>query len=501
MKRTFTLKGRLGFGAIGIALVLAVPMAVSVHSLRRLHRITLDLRNGEFAASLLLGRFQEGVDDLRRADDALLFIHDTASESRMSRELAAMGHMSDSLQVYSLQAAADSVRMALDSLNVVTQQVYTLASNNQGAEAEALSSLKVGKYIALLEHLITTSEHALRVRTTDRVEAATDATARAERVALMSLIVSLVLAGLIALWLVRSISGPIYNLEAGMHAVEQGDFSFRLKIPPDRDDEFGRLSAGYESMVNRLAHLDKLKAEFISIASHELKTPINVIMGYIELLQEGIYGTLSESQQEVCNTIAAQANNLTRLVRRLLDVSRFEAGGGKLECRQFRLQNLLDTLKSSFNVLAMQRGVEFHVSQSSDLPVEVRWDEDRMNEVVGNLLANAFKFTPRGGRVELSVWRVKDHIQIRVNDTGAGIPAEQVPRIFQKFFQADNQAKAAIAGTGLGLTIAKQIVDAHQGTITVESQVGVGTTFTITLPALADPRRSGSYVPAAATAA
>ena len=493
MKRTFTLKGRLGFGAIGIALVLAIPMAVSVHSLRRLHRIALDLRNGEFAASLLLGRFQEGVDDLRRADDALLFIHDTVSETRMNNELGAMRLMSDSLDVYSLQTAADSVRMSLDSLDLLTRQVYTLAAAGKGAEAESISSHKVGTYISLLEHLIGTAEHALRVRTTDHVDAATDATARAERIALISFFVSLVLAALIALWLVRSISGPVYNLEAGMRAVEQGDFSFRLKVPPDRDDEFGRLSASYESMVSRLEHLDKLKAEFISIASHELKTPINVIMGYVELLQEGIYGALTGPQQEVCDTIASQANNLTRLVRRLLDVSRFEAGGGKLECRPFKLQELLNTLKLSFNVLAMQRGIEFRVSQSNDLPEEVRWDEDRMNEVIGNLLANAFKFTQRGGRVELSMWRREEHIQIRVNDTGVGIPAEQLPRIVQKFFQADNQAKAAVAGTGLGLTIAKQIVEAHQGTIAVESQVGQGTTFTITLPAFADPRRSGAY--------
>jgi signal transduction histidine kinase len=501
VKRTFTLKGRLGLGAIGIALVLAIPMAVSVHSLRRLHRIALELRNGEFAASLLLGRFQEGVDDLRRADDALLFVHDTASVSRMDRELTSLAHLSDSLDAYSLNTSADSVRSALDSLTVLTQKVYALAAGGQGAEAESISSHRVGLYISTLEHTIGTAEHALRVRTSDRVDAATEATARAERVALISLIVSLLLATLIALWLIRSISGPVHNLEVGMQAVEQGDFSFRLRTPPDRDDEFGRLSASYESMVNRLAHLDKLKAEFISIASHELKTPINVIMGYVELMQEGIYGSLTDAQRDVCNTISSQANNLTRLVRRLLDVSRFEAGGGKLECRQFRLQELLDTLKSSFSVLAMQRGVQFHIDQSKNLPEEVRWDEDRMNEVVGNLLANAFKFTPRGGRVELSVWRLDEHVQIRVNDTGAGIPTEQVPRIFQKFYQADNQSKAAIEGTGLGLAIAKEIVEAHQGTIDVESQVGLGTTFTITLPVLADPRRSGAYATAAGEAA
>ena len=142
--------------------------------------------------------------------------------------------------------------------------------------------------------------------------------------------------------------------------------------------------------------------------------------------------------------------------------------------------------------------MDFRITLTENLPEEVRWDEDRMNEVFGNLLSNAFKFTPRGGRVELAAARQGDQIVIRVSDTGAGIPAEQLPHIFQKFFQADNQSKAAVKGTGLGLAIAKEIVGAHQGTIHVESQVGHGTTFTITMPAKTDVRRTGQHAVIAA---
>lgn len=195
----------------------------------------------------------------------------------------------------------------------------------------------------------------------------------------------------------------------------------------------------------------------------------------------------------MCETIASQARNLTRLVRRLLDVSRFEAGGGKLDYRQMNLARFLDTLESSFSVLAMQRGSQFQVHRAGNLPPEVRWDEDRMNEVVGNLLSNAFKFTPRGGRVDLNVDAHGNEIIIKVSDTGAGIPPEQLPHIFQKFFQADNQSKASATGTGLGLAIAKEIVEAHGGSIDVESTIGTGTTFTIILPCKADFRRSGQF--------
>ncbi len=116
-----------------------------------------------------------------------------------------------------------------------------------------------------------------------------------------------------------------------------------------------------------------------------------------------------------------------------------------------------------------------------------------MNEVVGNLLSNAFKFTPRGGRVDLTVESHGNEIVINVSDTGAGIPPEQLPQIFQKFFQADNQSKASAKGTGLGLAIAKEIVEAHGGSIAVASVVGSGTSFTIILPSKADFRRSGQF--------
>ncbi|MDQ3082497.1 MAG: HAMP domain-containing histidine kinase, partial [Gemmatimonadota bacterium] len=225
-----------------------------------------------------------------------------------------------------------------------------------------------------------------------------------------------------------------------------------------------------------------LKAEFVSVASHELKTPINVIVGYLELLQENIYGELNPKQREICETLGKQAQTLTRLVKRLLDISRFEAGGGKLERRQVGLDRFLHSFETSFQVLALQREITFRVVKGENLPAQVLWDEDRINEVLGNLLSNAFKFTDRGGVVELGVDGSDTEVCLTVHDTGAGIASEQLPHIFEKFFQANNQAYAAVKGTGLGLAIAREIVEAHGGNVTVESTLGMGTTFTITLP-------------------
>jgi signal transduction histidine kinase len=163
-------------------------------------------------------------------------------------------------------------------------------------------------------------------------------------------------------------------------------------------------------------------------------------------------------------------------------VTRFEAGGGRIEPRPLRLATLLDELERTFHVLSVQRGIEFRVTLADGLPDEVQWDADRINEVMGNLLANAFKFTGSGGTVALSATPSDNYVKIEVRDTGAGVPPDQLPHIFEKFYQADNQDAASARGTGLGLAIAKEIVEAHRGQISCDSVLGEGTTFTLLLP-------------------
>jgi signal transduction histidine kinase len=338
--------------------------------------------------------------------------------------------------------------------------------------------------------MVVAAEHDLATRTTVRVNQQTLSINRTVSLSVGALVLALLIAGAVAIWLTRSISQPILDLRTGMAAVADGDLDYKLSIPESRSDEFGTLAQSYKEMVRQLGELDKLKAEFVSVASHELKTPINVMIGYIQLLDEGVYGPMSPKQKDVHKTLAVQANTLLRLVKQLLDVSRFEAGGGRLETRTIVLDELLAELENAFHVLAVQREINFRVERDQGLPDEVYWDLDRINEVLGNLVSNAFKFTPKGGTVELTLAPVQGGVQMRVRDTGAGIPPDQLPRIFEKFYQADNQGSARSAGTGLGLAIAKQIVDAHGGSIKCESTLGVGTTFTITLPLKVQRRSS-----------
>ena len=478
-----TLRARLSWGLFAIAVVLIVPLLLSLKSLEHLYETSRLLRDREFAASMLLGSFRERTDDARRAEFALLFIHDQTSATRMQHQIDGLVSLTDSLDRYQLDLSAAQIRTSLDALRAAARDEYEQASAGRAAVAEMVSQQRTRPAIASVDSALGASALSLRNATRQRVADATTETLNAERLVAGALPVALLVALAIGIWLLRSISRPVYELEKGMHAIAEGDLSHQLGIVPNEKEEFGRLAASYQTMARKLAELERIRAEFVSVASQELKTPINVIIGYLELLQEGIYGQLTPKQREVLQTITKQANTLTRLVKRLLDISRFEASGGKIDVREVELYRFLTTLESSFSVLANQRDIAFTVNHGEDLPGKVCWDEDRINEVLGNLLSNAFKFTPRGGKVALAVGAQENKVSVTVTDTGAGISAEQLPHIFDKFFQADNQAQAATKGTGLGLAIAKEIVEAHGGQITVESQVGRGTTFVVTLPA------------------
>jgi signal transduction histidine kinase len=427
---------------------------------------------------------RSSTDELRRLDLALLFVHTPENRAAMDSQLTALAAMADSLERFDMGSAAARIGGSVRQISVHVPQEYAAAAGGRAAEADSISSRHLIPAIAATERELTVAERVLRDRSSLLVSAATHETAAARSAAALSLALAGSLALIIAIVLWRGISRPVVDLEHGMAAVADGDFGYHLRIAPGRRDEFGRLAQSFQTMAQQLAELDRLKAEFISIASHELKTPINVIFGYLQLMDEGAYGELTPRMRETLHTIDAQARSLARLVHQLLDVSRFEAGGGKLDLRPVPIDGFLAELEETFRVLAMQRGIDYRVERIGTLPREVIWDPDRMSEVLGNLLSNAFKFTERGGTVELIAEAADDHLHLAVRDTGAGIPPAQLQHIFDKFYQAANQEAAAHAGTGLGLAIAKQIVAAHGGRIAVESAVGLGTTFHITLPVL-----------------
>jgi len=485
-----TLRSRLILGLLTIALILVVPLLIAVQAMDRLHRDARALRDKEFAASLLLGRLREGLNDLRRQETALLFVHDAHTRDVMERQLDIVASITDSLKTFNLDKSAGDVSRSIADIVAWAPHEYAAALAEKRDTAEKISATHLVPALTTADHSVLEAERALRERTVVRVASAAIEISRAKNVSATAEIVALIVAALIGVWLIRSIARPVRELEEGMEAVASGNLGYKLRLPVSRRDEFGRLATSFEEMTKQLTELDKLKAEFVSVASHELKTPINVVQGYVQLLDEGVYGALSDKQRSVLQTLEMQIQSLARLVKQLLDVSRFEAGGSKLDLRLVQLDPFMDELERAFHVLAIQRSIRFIVRRGDGLPNEVMWDADRMNEVLGNLLSNAFKFTPRGGEVELGVESVDHSVQIEVRDSGTGIPPEQVPHIFEKIFQADNQVEGSVKGSGLGLPIAKSIVEADGGTIHCESTPGVGTMFCIVLPTHTNSRTS-----------
>jgi len=494
-----TLRSRLALSLAIIAAVLIVPLFVARSALIHLHGQVRSLREGEFQASLMLGRLRDAMGDVRAREVALGVVRSDTIHTQLRNALKTAEALADSLDRHALDGAAQRIRRDLGQVSVAAEDEFREMRAGRTAAADSISQQRVAPALRDADLALPPAELILRTRTRQRVLDAESELGDAERISLGALAVALVLAAGIAWWLTRSISGPVTELEQGMRAVADGDLTHSLAIGDDRHDEFGRLALSFQEMTRQLAELDKLKAEFASIASHELKTPINVILGYVQLMQEGVYGPLSEKQRQVTQTLEAQGRTLARLAVQLLDVNRFEAGGGRIEPRPVNLFAMLDELERSFHVLAVQRGIEFRVVRHPGLPQEVVWDPERINEVTGNLLSNAFKFTPAGGRVQMDAAPAEgNRVRLAVSDTGAGIPADQLPHVFQKFYQADNQGSASAMGTGLGLAIAKGIVEAHQGEITCDSTVGEGTTFTLLLPVtVANRRRTGQPTPPA----
>jgi signal transduction histidine kinase len=487
-----TLRSRLALALVTMAAILVAPLFIAYNSLNSMREALRGVQEQDLNATLLLARIRTAGEELRQAELQLVYATDSGAvgrpDTRMGAAVTGVRTLADSLARYGLDNAQAEITATLDRVEAAIPVEFDAVRRGRGERADSISK-QLQPVLLRVDSIVERSGTFLRDRTAKKVEIANIEAGNAQQLTTTAFGFAVALAGLIAVWLTATISRPVRDLESGMEAVADGDFSYHLGIEPMRHDEFGRLAASYQTMVQQLKQLDQLKAEFVSVASHELKTPINVIIGYLQLLQENVYGDLTPQQREICLTLASQAQALSRLVRQLLDVSRFEAGGGKLELRPMPFGPFLAELETTFRVLAIQRGVRFQVDRGSRLPDQVVWDEDRMSEVLGNLLSNAFKFTERGGTVELSVVAANDTVQMHVRDTGAGIPPENVPYIFEKFFQADNQASASAKGTGLGLAIAKSIVTAHGGTIAVESTLGAGTRFSITLPVRASGGR------------
>ena len=265
--------------------------------------------------------------------------------------------------------------------------------------------------------------------------------------------------------------------------------------------ELAEKTAKLQQAYNRLKELDKLKSNFLATVSHELRTPLTSIIGYSEMLEAGIAGDLGGEQREFVETIRRKGDHLLALITSLLDLSKLEQGALRLEREPLVPKDLLDEIATTFLPRAIQKTILIEVEAAENLPA-IDGDPVRLRQVLSNLVDNAMKFTPDGGTILLRAVETdlvggedgemgmvlmaaaRPAICVEVKDSGAGMKAEELPRIFDAFYQVDGSSTREHGGAGLGLSIVKRLVNAHEGEVRVSSEVGVGTTFSVTLPAV-----------------
>lgn len=386
------------------------------------------------AQKMLLGRAAEGFKKYQAA-------------VAKARELQKAGEVKTAERILRMEAepVVDRVVADLDRLAAVTRDVL------DRTQAEATAALV--KAQAEVE--------ALRARTWKAVTTAM----------ILAVIAALAGTAVIAIRVTRSLR----RLSNATKALAEGAFHEPLSV--DSKDEIGELAKSFNSMAARLREIDQMKEKFYSTVSHELRSPLNAMQEAARLIEAKSAGPLTAKQERLIAIFNKGTARLLRLVNEVLDLSRASAGTLPVERRVFPVENAVRQAIEELRPQAEQQAIALRAEIAPGTG-SMLGDPDRIVQVLLNLIGNALRFTPSGGSVTVSLRETDREIQIQVTDTGIGIPAAFLPVIFERF----RQAHSGKGGTGLGLAIVKSLVEAHDGHVTVESQEGKGSRFTVSFP-------------------
>ncbi|HSK87498.1 MAG TPA: ATP-binding protein [Anaerolineales bacterium] len=287
---------------------------------------------------------------------------------------------------------------------------------------------------------------------------------------------SVLAALIVSLFLSRRIVAPIRTLTSASQHIAGGHYGERVKV--NGTDEIAQLATRFNQMAAQLEQVESMRRQLIGDVTHELRTPLTSIKGYMEGLIDGVI----PATPETFNQIHREADRLSRLVDDLQELSRVEAKAYSLDIRSVAVSNLVQTTVKRLSPQATVKRINLYSSLPAGLP-PIQADEDRITQVLVNLVANAIQYTPEDGKVTISAMRQADEIHISVEDTGVGIPPEHLGNLFNRFYRVDkSRSRNAGGGSGIGLTIAKHLVEAQGGRIWADSKgEGQGSTFTFSL--------------------
>ena len=294
----------------------------------------------------------------------------------------------------------------------------------------------------------------------------------------------------ISLIISKTLLSPIQGITKAAEAMADGDFSKKIRVESDDEigilaETFNDMAAQIETMLEELKKAEKLRREFVANVSHELRTPLTNIRSYAETISDD-RAIPQETEEEFLRVIINESDRMTKIVQDLLELSRFDSGASELAVEEFSIERSLRDVYAAVALEARKRGHEVNLELEWKLP-KISGDRARIEQVLMNIISNALKYTPDGGKIGIFSGSSDGNVWVRIEDTGVGIPREDLGRVFDRFYRVDKARSRESGGTGLGLSIAKEIVSKHGGELEIKSTLGLGTSVTMTLPI----RRSG----------
>ncbi len=472
---------------IGFFAILLIMGAVNVYTALRLNRLSrettrildvderiLDLRK-RLADSMLsqLGYEKKFI----VTKDAMFYEQFLAARNDFDGYLAEAFSIADTIPK---KSSLDRIKAHYDEYQFLVSDEAEQLKKDKGRRQnryryEEEKGKAAERVLEELQQLEAASQQDIHVR----MNTLRDAAWSARRLAILILIIALMLTVGASFVSTRSITKPLMVLVEKTREISKGVFEGNLRIhsPP----EVSELAGAVNMMCDRLKEVDKVKSEFFSAMSHELRTPLTSIREGINLLQEGVGGSVTDKQNRLLTILSEETNRLIGLVNSVLDLSKMEAGMMVYRFQEESLTPLIRKVVVEVAPIIEARKIRVKESIGDDLPT-LKIDSERMLQALRNLIGNAVKFTPEEGEISISAFRKDGEVTFSVHNTGPGIPKENLEAIFEKFSQPPVKASEWAKGTGLGLAFVKHIITAHGGRVWAESEPRQGSTFTFVLP-------------------
>jgi two-component system sensor histidine kinase GlrK len=495
----FTIRQKL---AAGYAVMFLSVLTISVYAVIQLNRfdrlintaLSVDseiLKNAEYLMNSLLTQASNNQKYMITGDAAFKRLFGENAEEFLKRLDALEGRAQTDQQREAIAAIRTSYQRyaALVNKEFQTEGFLNRTPDSTKQELIAEISTAIGKLNEITQRVLDR-----------KMLYSQQVTKTGTRIALLFTIIA-VAAGIgFGIIIIQSLYNPLRRLKEGTQDISRGNFNAR--IPIESRDELGELSAAFNQMCDRLRELDQLKSDFIANITHDLKTPLASITEATQLLREGVGGAVSPEQQHLLQIIQEDAARLIRLIEGMIDLTKMESGLVQYNFIRADIAPVIAEAVEAMQLLAESKRITLTATVAPGVP-KLLIDREKLGQALINLLSNAIKFTPAGGTVCIKAQRVngeeksvnseqyavnsngadaqdEDFVEISVADTGMGIAAEDLPKIFDKFFQGRGGTQQK--GSGLGLAIAQHIIQAHGGSIRAASEHAQGATFYILLP-------------------